>query len=75
MCAQVDLPDSDKLLDKLRQELLASEVMLEDMGGDVPLVPVSATKKIGLDALKEAILFQAEGERDPSSEREMPLQR
>lgn len=57
---KVDLPDSGAMIEKLRQDLLANDVMLEDLGGDVPLLPVSATKHIGLEALREAILLQAE---------------
>jgi translation initiation factor IF-2 len=42
------------------QELLQHEVFVEDMGGDVQAVPVSALKKTGLDELTDAINLQAE---------------
>ena len=45
---------------KVLQELLQHEVFVEDMGGDVQSVPVSALKKDGLDELTEAVTLQAE---------------
>jgi len=45
---------------KVREELLQHEVVVEEMGGDVLNVEVSALKKTGLDKLEEAILLQAE---------------
>jgi translation initiation factor IF-2 len=45
---------------KVRERLLSEEIVVEDMGGDVQDVEVSATKKIGLDALIEKIQLQAE---------------
>ncbi len=46
--------------DRVRTELLSHEIVLEAMGGDTLSVEVSATKKINLDKLEEAILLQAE---------------
>lgn len=46
--------------DRVRNELLSHEIVLESMGGDTLAVEVSATKKINLDKLEEAILLQAE---------------
>jgi len=46
--------------DKVRQELLQHEIVVEKLSGDVLDVEVSATKKTGLDRLLEAILLQAE---------------
>ena len=46
--------------DRVRQELLSHEIVVEAMGGDTQDVEVSATKRIGLDKLEEAILLQAE---------------
>ncbi len=46
--------------DKVRTELLRHEIQTEQMGGEVQSVEVSATKKIGLDKLEEAILLQSE---------------
>jgi translation initiation factor IF-2 len=44
----------------VRQELLQHEMVVEQMGGDVLDVEVSAKTKQGLDRLEEAILLQAE---------------
>ena len=45
---------------KVREELLQHEIVVEDMGGEVQDVEVSATKKTNLDKLLEAIALQAE---------------
>jgi translation initiation factor IF-2 len=45
---------------KVREELLQHEIIVEDMGGEVQDVEVSATQKTGLDKLLEAIALQAE---------------
>jgi translation initiation factor IF-2 len=46
--------------DKVKQELLANEVVPEEYGGDSPVVPVSAKTGQGVDDLLEQILLQAE---------------
>jgi translation initiation factor IF-2 len=45
---------------KVREELLQHEIVVEDMGGEVQDVEVSALKKTNLDKLLEAIALQAE---------------
>lgn len=45
---------------KVRQELLQHEIVVEQMGGEVQSIEVSAKTKKGLDTLEEAILLQAE---------------
>lgn len=55
---KVDLPDANPM--KVKQDLLQHDLQVEDMGGDVLTVEVSAKKKMGLDKLEEAILLQAE---------------
>ncbi len=55
---KMDKPDANP--DRVRQELLSHEIVVEAMGGDTQDVPVSATKRTGLDKLEEAILLQAE---------------
>ena len=45
---------------KVREELLQHEIVVEDMGGDVQDVQISALKKTNLDGLLEAISLQAE---------------
>jgi translation initiation factor IF-2 len=46
--------------ERVRQELLQHEMVVERLGGDVLDIEVSATKKTNLDKLEEAILLQAE---------------
>src|SRR5208282_4452988 len=46
--------------DRVRQELLQHELVVEEPGGEVLDIEVSATKKTNLDKLEEAILLQAE---------------
>jgi len=55
---KTDKPDAKP--DRVRQELLQHEIVVEKMGGEVLDVEVSALKKTGLDKLEEAILLQAE---------------
>jgi len=55
---KVDKPDANP--QKVRERLLEHEVVVEDMGGDVQDVQVSALKKTGLDDLIEKIMLQAE---------------
>jgi translation initiation factor IF-2 len=45
---------------RVRTELLQDEIQVEQLGGDVQSIEVSATKKTNLDKLEEAILLQAE---------------
>ncbi len=55
---KIDLPEANA--EKVRVDLLQHQVQVEQMGGDVQSVEISATKKIGLDKLEDAILLQAE---------------
>jgi translation initiation factor IF-2 len=55
---KMDRPDANP--DRVRQELLSHEVVVEEMGGDTQTVEVSALKHTGLDELEEAIALQAE---------------
>ncbi|WP_234181052.1 translation initiation factor IF-2 [Sphingopyxis sp. NFH-91] len=45
---------------RVRERLLEHEIVVEEMGGDVQNVEVSALKKTGLDKLLDAIALQAE---------------
>jgi len=45
---------------RVQNELLREEIQVEALGGDVQAIEVSATKKMNLDKLEEAILLQAE---------------
>ena len=55
---KIDKPDSTP--DRVKTELLTHEIVVESMGGETQAVEVSATKKLNLDKLEEAILLQAE---------------
>ena len=55
---KIDRPDADPT--RVRNELLQHELVVEELGGDVLAVDVSATEKTNLDKLEEAILLQAE---------------
>jgi translation initiation factor IF-2 len=46
--------------EKVKQDLLQHGVVPEDLGGDSPVVPVSAKTGEGIDTLLEQILLQAE---------------
>ncbi|MCE9632606.1 MAG: translation initiation factor IF-2 [Methylophilales bacterium] len=46
--------------EKVKQELVAQEVVPEDWGGDTMMIEVSAKTGLGIDDLLEAVLLQAE---------------
>jgi translation initiation factor IF-2 len=45
---------------RVQNELLRDEIQVEQLGGETQAIEVSATKKMNLDKLEEAILLQAE---------------
>ncbi len=53
-----DLPDADP--QKIKNQLLEHELIAEDLSGDTLMVEISATTKMNLDKLVEAIILQAE---------------
>jgi translation initiation factor IF-2 len=53
-----DKPEANP--ERLKQELVALEVVPEEYGGDVPFISVSAKTGLGIDELLENILLQAE---------------
>ena len=55
---KIDKPDADP--ERVKQGLLQHDLVVEDLGGDILAVPVSAKEKLNLDKLEEAILLQAE---------------
>ncbi|MEE8189005.1 MAG: translation initiation factor IF-2 [Kiloniellales bacterium] len=55
---KMDRPDADAT--RVRQELLQHELVVEEMGGEVLAVEVSAKEHTNLDKIEEAILLQAE---------------
>ncbi len=55
---KIDLPAAKP--DRVRQELLQHDIQVEELGGEVLSVEISAKTKVGLDKLLDAILLQAE---------------
>lgn len=55
---KIDKPDANP--DRVKQELVAEEVVPEEYGGESPFVPVSAKTGQGIDDLLEQVLLQAE---------------
>ncbi|MDH5552921.1 MAG: translation initiation factor IF-2, partial [Nitrosomonas sp.] len=55
---KMDKPEANA--ERIKQELVAHEVVPEDWGGDTMFVEVSAKTGQGIDALLESILLQAE---------------
>jgi len=55
---KVDKPTANP--DRVKQELVAEQVVPEEYGGESPFVPVSAKTGEGIDALLEQVLLQAE---------------
>jgi len=55
---KTDLPAAAP--DRVKQQLIQQEVLVEEFGGDVPAIPVSAKTKEGLDDLLEHIQLVAE---------------
>ncbi|KAG1355237.1 translation initiation factor IF-2 [Cocos nucifera] len=53
-----DKPAADP--ERVRIQLGSEGLLLEDLGGDVQVVEISAAAKTGLDKLEEALLLQAE---------------
>ena len=66
---KIDLPEANP--QRVKTDLLQQEVQVEEMGGDVQCVEISAKQKIGLDKLEEAILLQA-SVMDLKADPEMP---
>jgi translation initiation factor IF-2 len=55
---KIDKPEANP--DRVKQELVANEVVPEEYGGDSPFVAVSAKTGQGVDSLLENVLLQAE---------------
>ena len=55
---KVDRPDADP--NRVRTELLQHDVQVEEMGGEIQSIEVSALEKTNLDKLEEAIILQSE---------------
>ena len=55
---KMDKPEADAT--RVKNELLQHDVVVEDFGGDVIAVPISAKTGLGLDKLEETILLVSE---------------
>jgi translation initiation factor IF-2 len=55
---KIDKPDADPT--RVKSELTEAGVVIEEFGGDVPLVPVSAKSREGLNELVEMVLLVAD---------------
>ncbi len=55
---KIDKPHAD--IERVKQQLADQSVLIEEWGGDVALVPVSAKTGEGIDSLLETILLTAE---------------
>ncbi|MDD2843705.1 MAG: translation initiation factor IF-2 [Rhodoferax sp.] len=55
---KVDKPDANP--ERVKNELVVEDVIPEDFGGSSPFVSVSAKTGVGIDALLEQVLLQAE---------------
>jgi translation initiation factor IF-2 len=55
---KIDKPDANP--DRVKTELTEAGIVVEEYGGEVPLVPVSAKARMGLDDLLEMILLVAD---------------
>ena len=55
---KIDKPEASA--ERIKQELVAQEVVPEDWGGDTMFVEVSAKTGVGIDKLLESVLLQAE---------------
>jgi translation initiation factor IF-2 len=55
---KMDKPDANP--ERVRQELLQHELVVEELGGDILAVEVSAKKSLNLDKLLDVVMLQAE---------------
>lgn len=55
---KIDLPDAN--IEKVKQELMAYELVPEEWGGDTIYVPISAKKGDNIDQLLEMVLLEAD---------------
>ena len=55
---KIDKPGAN--IEKIKEQLAEHELICEEWGGGVPMIPISAKQNKGIDTLLENILFQAE---------------
>jgi translation initiation factor IF-2 len=67
---KMDKPDANP--DRVKTELSEVGVVIEEYGGDVPLVPVSAKTGMGLDDLLETVLITSDALVEPKANPKRP---
>jgi len=67
---KIDLPDGKP--DRVKTELSERGVIIEEYGGDVPMVPVSAKTGEGIDDLLETILLTSDATVEPKANPDRP---
>ncbi len=67
---KMDLPDSKP--DRVKTQLSERGIVIEEYGGEVPLVPVSAKTGEGLDVLLETILLTSDAVVEPKANPDRP---
>ena len=67
---KMDLPDGKP--ERVKTELSERGVIIEEYGGDVPLVPVSAKTGAGIDDLLETILLTSDANVEPKANPDRP---
>lgn len=55
---KIDKPDANPL--RVKRELMKHDILIEELGGKIICVEVSATEKMGIDHLLDALLLEAE---------------
>jgi translation initiation factor IF-2 len=67
---KIDKPDANG--DRVKTELSEHNVIIEEYGGDVPMVPVSAKTGQGIDDLLETVLITSDAMVDPKANPKRP---
>jgi translation initiation factor IF-2 len=67
---KIDKADANP--DRAKTELSEHGVVIEEYGGDVPLVPVSARTRVGIDDLLETVLITSDALVDPKANPKRP---
>ena len=55
---KIDKPGAN--VERIKEQLAEHDLVCEEWGGNVPMIPISAKQNTGIDTLLENILFQAE---------------
>ena len=68
---KIDKPNIN--IDKIKNELMAQQIILEDFGGETLSAEISAKQNINLDGLLESVLLQAEMLELKANEKRAPV--